>query len=412
MNRKEIRKSLKMNDYEAYVYEITVNDTGKKYIGYHKGKFDGTYHHSSKCSVFQEDFAKGNNTIKCVATGTVIDMATLEYKMLLEVDAKNNIQYYNKSNGGGMYVKTIGKLDDIMELYQLIKNKELLIVMVKKAIVTELKRYQTRVDNTDMKHVQVLADTMMDKHGKIDDFDPIVVLKDFSKDGEDVILDGNHTTLAAKSVSHVVKMPVMYIDKEVWSQFDNTQLQILANLLNPQQEKAAKAGSVDDQVDWIFKNFKENGVPADSMENVEILKAMNFKTRTINNIISKSKDKIELNDKLPAGYIWKQWSLYKSELETILENATDKDSISMHASSGKFNLHKLQDTLKALSKAKSKKKYATIYITHPNWKTMQEWNKKWLPKVMDDIEFWIAPKGFHVEVISLDHKIKNDLADI
>ena len=43
MNRKEIRKSLKMNDYEAYVYEITVNDTGKKYIGYHKGKFDGTY---------------------------------------------------------------------------------------------------------------------------------------------------------------------------------------------------------------------------------------------------------------------------------------------------------------------------------------------------------------------------------
>ena len=238
------------------------------------------------------------------------------------------------------------------------------------------------------------------------------ILKDFSKDGEDVILDGNHTTLAAKSVSHVVKMPVMYIDKEVWSQFDNTQLQILANLLNPQQEKAAKAGSVDDQVDWIFKNFKENGVPADSMENVEILKAMNFKTRTINNIISKSKDKIELNDKLPAGYIWKQWSLYKSELETILENATDKDSISMHASSGKFNLHKLQDTLKALSKAKSKKKYATIYITHPNWKTMQEWNKKWLPKVMDDIEFWIAPKGFHVEVISLDHKIKNDLADI
>ena len=253
---------------------------------------------------------------------------------------------------------------------------------------------------------------MMDKHGKIDDFDPIVVLEGFSKEGEDIILDGNHTTLAAKQVSHVIKMPVMYIPKDVWSQFDETQLQILANLLNPQQEKAAKPGSVDDQIDWIFKNFKNKGVPADSLENVQILKAMNFKTRTINSIIKKAKDKIELNDKLPAGYIWKQWSLYKTELDTIIENATDKDSIALHQSSGKFNLHKLQDMLKALAKAKSKKKYATVYITHPNWNTMKEWNTKWLPKVLDDIEFWIEPKGFTVEVISLEHKMKNNLADI
>ena len=77
---------------------------------------------------------------------------------------------------------------------------------------------------------------------------------------------------------------------------------------------------------------------------------MNFKTRTINSIIKKAKDKIELNDKLPAGYIWKQWSLYKTELDTIIENATDKDSIALHQSSGKFNLHKLQDMLRHLQK--------------------------------------------------------------
>ena len=32
-------KSSLFKDYE--------NNTGKKYIGYHKGKFDGTYHHST-----------------------------------------------------------------------------------------------------------------------------------------------------------------------------------------------------------------------------------------------------------------------------------------------------------------------------------------------------------------------------
>ena len=68
--------------------------------------------------------------------------------------------------------------------------------------------------------------------------------------------------------------------------------------------------------------------------------------------------------------------------------------------------------LKALSKAKSKKKYATVYITHPTWNYMQDWNKKWLPKVMDDIEFWITPQGFHVDIIPLDYKVKNTLEDI
>ena len=38
--------------YENNVYKITVNDTGKKYIGYHKGKFDGTYHPFKQISSF------------------------------------------------------------------------------------------------------------------------------------------------------------------------------------------------------------------------------------------------------------------------------------------------------------------------------------------------------------------------
>jgi hypothetical protein len=68
--------------------------------------------------------------------------------------------------------------------------------------------------------------------------------------------------------------------------------------------------------------------------------------------------------------------------------------------------------LKALAKAKSKKKYATVYITHPNYDTMKEWNTKWLPKVLDDIEFWIEPKGFNVDIIPLEYKMKNSLKDI
>jgi len=397
--------------YEAYLYEITVNGTGKKYIGWHMGVSDGTYLHSSKCPIFAKDFAQNDNEYKILATGTAIAMATKEHLMLLEVNAKKNPDYYNKSNGGGKYVKAV-KFTDIRELYQMIKKLGYPVKMTKKGLIVKLKRYQVRVDSTDTKHVQVLADAMMDMHGDISEFDPVIVLKGFATDGGDVILDGNHTTIAAEQVSHAVDIPVMYIEKDVWSQFDSTQLKILANLLNPQLEKAAKPGDVDDQVDWIVELFNKKGVPADAAENFEILKAMNFKTRQINTIIKKAKAKIEINDKLPAGWQWKVWNLYKAELAMIIENGSDKDSIAMAMSSGKFNFALLQDKLKVLIKAKSKKRHATVYITHPNWNTMQDWYKTHLSEHVDNVETWIAPKGFVVNFVSLEYKIKNALEDI
>jgi len=96
----------------------------------------------------------------------------------------------------------------------------------------------------------------------------------------------------------------------------------------------------------------------------------------------------------------------------IIENGSDKDSIAMAMSSGKFNFALLQDKLKVLIKAKSKKRHATVYITHPNWNTMQDWNKKHLPEHVDNVETWIAPKGFVVNFVSLEYKIKNALEDI
>ena len=45
--------------YEAYVYEYTNIENGKKYIGSKKGMFDGSYWHSSQnyefCRIFSED---------------------------------------------------------------------------------------------------------------------------------------------------------------------------------------------------------------------------------------------------------------------------------------------------------------------------------------------------------------------
>lgn len=396
---------------EAYLYEILVKSTGKKYIGWHAKPFDGTYLHSSECPIFLKDFAKNDNDYNIIDTGTKTEMATKEHMMLMEVDAKNNPDYYNKSNGGGIYVKKTN-YKNVIELWQDVMNKKFPVNLVKKETIKDILRFQVRVLNTDPEHLKVLIDAMRDLHGDLTKWEPVHVLEGYSKDGDDVLINGNHTTISANKVPFVLEVPVMYIPKSVWSKFSEAELIDLANLLNPQPEKAAKPSDKEDWVANIVKKYNEKGIAADSEENKTLLKTNNWSTRQVNDIIKKAKTKIELNDKLPAGWQWKNWKLYKNELDMIVENATDKDSIAMAMSSGKFNFALLQDKLKALLKAKSKKTHMTVYITHPNWNAMQEWKKKHLAEHIDNVETWIAPKGFIVEFVELDYKVKNSLEDI
>ena len=49
--------------------------------------------------------ANGNLMRKIIEYGTHLDMIELEREMLLEVDARNNAMYYNRTNGGGAMLK-------------------------------------------------------------------------------------------------------------------------------------------------------------------------------------------------------------------------------------------------------------------------------------------------------------------
>ena len=108
---------MKEEDYEAYVYCWTHKITDKKYIGYHKGSIHDSYDTSATCQEMIDAFGEGNLEIEIVAKGTVEDMIALERKMLLAEDARNNDEYYNKSNGGGAALKNFIKpsLDTLQE---------------------------------------------------------------------------------------------------------------------------------------------------------------------------------------------------------------------------------------------------------------------------------------------------------
>lgn len=87
----------------SFVYIWTNILTNKKYIGVHKGTPDDGYICSSKTML--EDYNKNPETFKreIISYGTFEEMYDFETKMLHEIDAATNPQYYNQSNNNGKF---------------------------------------------------------------------------------------------------------------------------------------------------------------------------------------------------------------------------------------------------------------------------------------------------------------------
>lgn len=95
-----------MTIYSTFVYQWTNLTTNRKYIGYHKGSEDDGYVSSSK--YFNEDYNTNPSNFKreILAWGSTQDMIALETKLLKEVDAARNPDYYNRFNGDGRFYIT------------------------------------------------------------------------------------------------------------------------------------------------------------------------------------------------------------------------------------------------------------------------------------------------------------------
>ena len=400
--------------YEAYLYKITVNHTGKIYLGWHLGKTDGTYLHSCKKNkVFRKDFAKNDNTYEILDYGTATKMATKEYEMLKEVDAKNNEDYYNGSHGGGIYVKKTA-YKGVIQLYQDIMNKKFAVEMFEKETLEEIERFQVRIQNTDTEHLKKIKDAMRDLHGDLTEWEPIHVLLDFYGKGKHALINGNHTLIVALELHHVLEVPVMYIPKKVWTQFDEIDLITLANLLNPQPEKAAKPAEKEDWVVVLVRKYNEKKIEIDAEENVKILKTNNLSTTQIKKIFKNAQEELEDAKLLPTGWRLINWKLKhkKTELDGIIAAANDKDTVAFNMSSANFDIDTLMDKTDAILDGKTGKKNIIVYVTHPSMKSKKEWDSVWSAKVEKRLTRYIEPLDFFTNVIQMAHMEKHTLGDI
>lgn len=260
------------SSYEAFLYKVEVqifnSPNVKYYIGWHAGPVEDIYtlkyFHSSNNSEFKFDLENSpkitNHILHC---GTKEEMATMETRMLKDVKAVKNSQYYNKSNGGGKFSKDlpidIKKINKLIEdckngVYPtVLYNREKL-----KRLLTNGNYIQVRENLRDEDYIQELR--LLFNGQNADYVDPIIMLmkNDPNVDGD--IISGNQRTRAVIDIGTMNGLYAIEIPYEAWCDFSTTEIQALGFDYNKKVGKTQKYNSYDDYANFVVNVIAENNL--------------------------------------------------------------------------------------------------------------------------------------------------------
>lgn len=360
---------------EAFVYLWQNSKDKKKYIGYHKGDANDGYDTSSKDPEFLEAMAQGYMEREIIAYGTAQDMIALERTMLLEVDAKNNPDYYNKSNGGGGDLKAYIK-PSLDEFEEQIKHKEFGVVPVKKEDLVSMERFQVRFDELNPKHVRELKEIIDDNNGDTTNFDPVDILRDYFGKEQHLLLNGNQRRQAVLNSKRAKYIQCQFIPKEVWKDFSKIELEALANRLNRKPEKPALSVNKDDAIKYL-KSVHAEGRDIDDQQNFDELHLkLGFTKAQARKFIKSAQQEIDDAKAVPAGAVWIDWkTARKKEAIRIVEQYRDKDSMAfLMSSAGPQMWRALEDSIEF-----PKKKQMVFVVYHTSPTAESTWFTKYLP---------------------------------
>lgn len=283
---------------EAYLYEFKNLLNDKIYIGVRKGVPLVDYYFSSEDKELLTDFgdSKSQFTFKVLEYGTFQTVLAKETKILKSVDAKNNPNYYNKSNGYAddsilpdpKTMMAIAK--EILE-HKRINYNGIVVerVKVKKEVLKKIKKFQTRRQILFHSHKQKLQQIIMDKGGSTEHL-TIVVLQ--NRNGEDVAIGGNHSEAAIQGCKKALYAYVLYIPQEIHKNWNELDVKQLSGFLNPRQENPTLESNDDDIEDMVV-DLLEKGFTVDSVEVTDIYNYYFLNTSQRSNISKKAKKRIK-----------------------------------------------------------------------------------------------------------------------
>jgi hypothetical protein len=412
---KEVHIGEEPQVYEGYLYRFTDMDTGKMYVGIHKGYVGDGYWHSSTDVDFNKLFSESSSNLKLeiLEYGDYNEMTVSERRILKSVDAKNNPLYINKTTGSAKYTQP--DVEMMKELAQSILNGDFPITKESVDDIFELPRLQVRAEE-DRDHVREIKERIDDAGGNTDKCSPIVIYE-HRQSGRDVVGDGNHTLNAAKEAKHCSEIPVIRIPLEVHNGYSNNELKGVSNLLNKKPDIVKKPMGIDDAIKYIV-GTSIDGTPHNSPGNKEYLAACGFTKSQITNILKKSKIEIDNNNLALANKLWIDYKskTYKPTLDATVEGFRDSNTISVVYSSKMFKWDNIYNTIYAHTEENQKiktrektKSNIVVTVYHKDKDAEDKWKIDRQPDILLKMKYFLSPLGYTFRIHEMPSTITNTL---
>lgn len=396
------------NDSEAFLYKFTNLLNKKIYIGIHKGKpFDG-YMFSSENEDFHKDFMNPNAEFKyeVLQYGTYQYMQAVEQNMLKEVNAKDNSNYYNNSNGGSKIVLPNQNLvKHIIKSIQDEKSYEGAQVVYTPVKNLPKNRLQIREFTKDPSHVKKLKDRINEKSTL--EHLLVVILKDRLYRGQrgDLVVDGNHSIEAVEESKYGKSgsIPTIYLQEHSHSSLPDDDVDLLALRFNPRVENPRLQSSHEDIARQVCK-WKVNGLDTNSKEVQDLYHDFHL-SKSEKAKVSKIANQMYI-DITPNNATWINYGAGKEKKD--MQKTINREDASVFAkcySTAKYNAWSdLYDIILHNKNNEHKIKTYKVYFYHVNQEYKDTWIKKWQSNneyVLNDI---FESKGIKTEFIYLKEK--------
>ena len=335
---------------EAFMYKFTHKYTKMWYIGMHglktnESAFDGAYWNSSTHEDFKEllEIKPEEFLYEITNVGSMMEMFKLENETLTKLDAQNEILSWNKWNGFQYESEELPRLELInkLALAAYDSNSELERVSENVEDFSEgLVRLQVRF-NTDFstKKISEYRNDMKSKNST-KGFTLTVV----RRDGQRVLVGGNHTLEAAKKFK---KIDVVYIDEDLTME----EMHALGNALNRKTEVQRMSTQIEDCAADLIDLFHAKKITDKTFKNKYCTDYIKITGGFVGQEISKVRkfavDTIKEQSTWKKGKKWISWSDPKKNHPRMIEkknkaSAQTTDSTLCVTQSSMFRCDRIQ----------------------------------------------------------------------
>ena len=319
---KTLNKSTMPEWADSYVYKITSSKLNMTYIGYHKENgeaYFGSPTDNQLIKLLSEPTAELEFTI--VDFGSKKEMMQVEHELLSEVDARNNPNYWNKTNG----IPGVPKFnrEAINKIKGIVDNggEKYLSTPTPVLELTEVPKVQVRDVEYDTDNLRDIQDDIVNTAGSTEKAKPVVILVNRVYDGvfyDELRIGGAHTIesyirAAGGKYKNTTELNVIRIPSELHEDITDDGIVLLGDLLNARREISSPATHEDGTkylttVRLMGRSWKTPEVRQD-------LRDMGLSSSSISTAYENAQAILDDENMEKAGWVRKDYTSKKHEQE-------------------------------------------------------------------------------------------------